>query len=94
MWFIDQLEGSVQYHIPAVLRLKGALNKEALQKALGEIVNRHEVLRTVYLSEDGQARQHIQDRDQWELKEEKERPANKEELQQYIQQVHQEHPLT
>jgi hypothetical protein len=24
LWFIDRLEGTVQYHIPAVLRLKGS----------------------------------------------------------------------
>ena len=28
--YIDQLEGTVQYHIPAVLRLKGALDTRAL----------------------------------------------------------------
>ena len=28
MWFIDRMEGSVQYHVPAVLRLKGNLNKQ------------------------------------------------------------------
>jgi hypothetical protein len=30
LWFIDRLEGSVQYHISAVLRLKGNLNVDAL----------------------------------------------------------------
>ncbi|HLZ87885.1 MAG TPA: amino acid adenylation domain-containing protein, partial [Puia sp.] len=30
LWFIDQLEGGVQYHMPSVLRLRGALNVEAL----------------------------------------------------------------
>src|SRR3990170_8070398 len=47
LWFIDRLEGSIQYHIPVVLRLKGNLNKEALLHSLQTIVNRHEVLRTV-----------------------------------------------
>src|SRR5436190_16013044 len=31
LWFIDQLEGSIQYHIPTILNLKGNLNVEALQ---------------------------------------------------------------
>ena len=44
LWFIDKLEGSIQYHIPAVLRLKGKLNKDALEYALQQIVNRHEVV--------------------------------------------------
>jgi acyl carrier protein len=44
LWFIDQLQGSVPYHIPAVLRLHGALSKAALEYALKAIVDRHEVL--------------------------------------------------
>jgi hypothetical protein len=50
----------VQYHIPAVLRLKGKLNREALQHALQTIVERHEVLRTVIrVAEEGDAYQHV-----------------------------------
>ncbi|MBC7875213.1 MAG: AMP-binding protein, partial [Ferruginibacter sp.] len=33
LWFIDQLDGSLQYHIPAVLRLKGSLDIAALEGA-------------------------------------------------------------
>src|SRR6058998_2533885 len=29
LWFVDQLEGSVQYHTAEVLRLKGDLNTDA-----------------------------------------------------------------
>ncbi|MEO6187560.1 MAG: amino acid adenylation domain-containing protein [Ginsengibacter sp.] len=61
LWFIDQLEGSLQYHIPVVLRLKGDLNKEALNYALNSILKRHEVLRTVLLEEDGTPFQSIKD---------------------------------
>src|SRR4051812_28512413 len=67
LWFIDQLEGSVQYHTSEVLRLKGKLNEEALGFALNAIVNRHEVLRTVILNEEGEPYQHIKDKDSWEL---------------------------
>ncbi|NLR67705.1 non-ribosomal peptide synthase/polyketide synthase [Chitinophaga varians] len=67
LWFIDQLEGSVQYHIPVVLRLKGALDKEALASALQTVINRHEILRTVIAQEDGVAWQRLLDRDQWQL---------------------------
>ncbi len=69
LWFIDQLEGSVGYHIPSVIRLKGALDKGALAKALTEIVNRHEVLRTVYKEEGGEPRQEVQEKDHWQLEE-------------------------
>ena len=57
----------MQYHIPAVLRLKGNLNKEALGHALQRIVDRHEVLRTVFLQDEGQAYQSIKDREGWQL---------------------------
>src|SRR4051812_40352163 len=33
LWFIDQLEGSVQYHTSEVFRLTGALNQDALHYA-------------------------------------------------------------
>jgi amino acid adenylation domain-containing protein len=68
LWFIDRMEGSVQYHVPAVLSLKGELNIEALAYALRTIVNRHEVLRTVILEKDGQPYQLIKDQDEWELR--------------------------
>src|SRR5579862_9230548 len=69
LWFIDHLEGSLQYHLPAVLRLKGDINSEALSKALREIVNRHEILRTVYEEEDGQVYQRVKAADNWALRE-------------------------
>jgi amino acid adenylation domain-containing protein len=54
LWFIDRLEpGSATYNIPAALRLAGALDERALERALGEIVRRHEVLRTVFAEVDG-----------------------------------------
>ncbi|WP_212004577.1 non-ribosomal peptide synthetase/type I polyketide synthase [Chitinophaga sp. HK235] len=67
LWFIDQMEGSVQYHLSAALRLTGALDITALSNALRDIVNRHEVLRTVIRQEEGVAYQHILDKDKWQL---------------------------
>ncbi|NEU79520.1 non-ribosomal peptide synthetase [Nostoc sp. UIC 10630] len=47
LWFLHQLEGeSGAYTIPFTVRLVGNLNIKALEGALGEIVRRHEVLRT------------------------------------------------
>ncbi|MEO7533478.1 MAG: condensation domain-containing protein, partial [Ferruginibacter sp.] len=65
--FIDRLEGSVQYHIPTVLRLKGKLNQAALEYALQTIVTRHEILRTVILEEEGNAYQHVKEPHGWEF---------------------------
>ncbi|MGY0035043.1 condensation domain-containing protein [Pedobacter sp. NJ-S-72] len=67
LWFIDQLEGSSHYHIPAVLKLKGTLNRAALQQAIQSIVNRHEVLRTVIREEDGVGYQLILPPNNWQM---------------------------
>jgi amino acid adenylation domain-containing protein len=49
LWFLDQLDpGKPTYNIPAVLRLRGALQGAALAAALAEVVRRHAVLRTSY----------------------------------------------
>jgi hypothetical protein len=54
LWFIDRLEpGSTVYNIPAAWRLGGALDEAALERALGEIVRRHEALRTTFAEVDG-----------------------------------------
>ncbi|HYC27741.1 MAG TPA: condensation domain-containing protein, partial [Chitinophagaceae bacterium] len=67
LWFIHQLEGSVQYHLHAALRLKGALNLVALQQAIQHIINRHEVLRTVILENEGSPYQHVLPENRWQL---------------------------
>lgn len=62
LWFLDQLEGrSEAYHIAVTLRLKGDLNKDALKNALDALVRRHESLRTVFVSVDGDPHQEIVD---------------------------------
>ncbi|HEV3048877.1 MAG TPA: condensation domain-containing protein, partial [Longimicrobium sp.] len=54
LWFLDRLEpGSATYNISLARRLEGALDQPALERALGEIVRRHEALRTVFAEVDG-----------------------------------------
>ncbi|HEX3529114.1 MAG TPA: amino acid adenylation domain-containing protein, partial [Thermoanaerobaculia bacterium] len=59
LWFIDQLEGGSLYNVPVALRMSGPLSVAALARTLAEVVRRHEVLRTVFAGEGGQARQVI-----------------------------------
>src|SRR5688572_28812632 len=54
LWFIDRLEpGSAVYNLPVAWRLGGVLDEVALERALGEVVRRHESLRTVFAEVDG-----------------------------------------
>ncbi|MBV9774839.1 MAG: amino acid adenylation domain-containing protein, partial [Gemmatimonadetes bacterium] len=49
LWFLDRLQpGSLAYNMPTALRLGGALDVAALERALGEVVRRHEALRTTF----------------------------------------------
>jgi amino acid adenylation domain-containing protein len=53
-WLIDQLSpGTAAYNSPIVMRLAGVLDAAALERALNEIVRRHEALRTTFCIENG-----------------------------------------
>jgi amino acid adenylation domain-containing protein/non-ribosomal peptide synthase protein (TIGR01720 family) len=85
LWFIDQLQsGSASYNISAALRLKGSLDVEALRMSFDEIVRRHEVLRTTFITEDGQGRQVINQHQRWELATISLEPLSREEQEEVI----------
>ncbi|HLX08808.1 MAG TPA: condensation domain-containing protein, partial [Thermoanaerobaculia bacterium] len=55
LWTVDQLApGDPAYNIAAVVRLRGELRRDALERGLGEIVARHESLRTRFADQDGE----------------------------------------
>ncbi|MBW3655943.1 MAG: amino acid adenylation domain-containing protein, partial [Gemmatimonadetes bacterium] len=61
LWFLHRLQPeSAFYNIPAVWRVDGGLDKAALERALGEVVRRHEALRTVFPEVDGHPVQVVQ----------------------------------
>ncbi|WP_258039520.1 condensation domain-containing protein, partial [Streptomyces sp. SM1] len=55
LWFLDQLAGtSTGSMLPLVLRLRGALDEDRLERSLSAIAARHEVLRTRFLAVGGE----------------------------------------
>ena len=54
LWVLDQIEpNNPLYNIPRSLRLRGVLRVEALERAINEIVRRHESQRTSFAVKDG-----------------------------------------
>ena len=61
LWFIDQLDpGSPAYNVPAAFRIDGPLDHTLLERALNEIVARHEALRTTFRPVDGEPSQLVE----------------------------------
>src|SRR5947208_4041100 len=61
LWFFDRLApGSPLYNVAAAARLEGTLDARRLASALGEVVRRHEALRTVFVAGDLEPVQAVQ----------------------------------
>ena len=69
LWILDQMEpGRGTYNIVVAVRLKGNLLVEGLQWALGELLRRHEALRTRYVIEKGEPAQVVWEWEPAEIK--------------------------
>jgi amino acid adenylation domain-containing protein len=59
-WFLQQLmPESSAYNIPTAVRLKGSLDREALERSFNEVLRRHEILRTTFTAIEGRPAQII-----------------------------------
>ncbi|MDR0126245.1 non-ribosomal peptide synthetase [Bacillus zhangzhouensis] len=59
VYMVSQLEQSNAYHMPAVVRLKGTLQREKLTEAFERLITRHDMLRTSFHTIKGVPRQRI-----------------------------------
>jgi amino acid adenylation domain-containing protein/non-ribosomal peptide synthase protein (TIGR01720 family) len=60
LWVLQQLDGgTAAYNFPIVMRVRGPLDVTALEAAVGDVVARHEALRTVFDERDGRPIQRI-----------------------------------
>ena len=54
LWFLDQMEpDNSNYNIPAAIRISGDLNVKILEESFTRIVERHETLRSIFMTEEG-----------------------------------------
>ncbi|MFC9977666.1 amino acid adenylation domain-containing protein [Spirillospora sp. NPDC127200] len=59
LWFLHQTGAGATYNVPIALRLTGDLDTAALTAALGDVMERHEILRTVFPDDDGAPYQQV-----------------------------------
>ncbi|MFJ8433818.1 amino acid adenylation domain-containing protein [Kitasatospora sp. NPDC094019] len=60
LWLAHSVQDTgAAYHVPVAVRLTGPLDPGALAEALGDVVDRHESLRTVVREHDGEPYQHV-----------------------------------
>ncbi|WP_437884665.1 amino acid adenylation domain-containing protein, partial [Pseudomonas sp. LRF_L74] len=85
-WFLWQLDpGSAAYNIPTALKLKGQLDKKALQYAFASLIQRHEPLRTTFRQEGEKAIQIIHAQIDFQLTVDESALASDKQLKAYVE---------
>ncbi|MGW6461009.1 amino acid adenylation domain-containing protein, partial [Streptomyces sp. NPDC055078] len=65
LWLIDSVRGpGTAYNVPFAVRLRGTVDVTALERAVQDLVRRHETLRTVFAEHDGEPYQRVLDPDE------------------------------
>ncbi|MFD9701592.1 amino acid adenylation domain-containing protein [Lentzea sp. NPDC059081] len=59
LWFLGQLGASPTYSLPSAIRLRGDLDRAALEAAVADVITRHEALRTVFTEHQGTPHQTV-----------------------------------
>src|SRR4030095_4345521 len=60
LWFLHALAPLTGvYNVPSAMRIRSALDSGALRRALQKIVDRHDTLRTTFISLEGEPRQRV-----------------------------------
>jgi amino acid adenylation domain-containing protein len=67
LWFLSRLDQSPAYNVPVAIRLRGRINRKNLRAALGDVLARHEALRTIFPAVEGEPNQRVIDADAAEL---------------------------
>ncbi|MEE8584104.1 MAG: amino acid adenylation domain-containing protein, partial [Acidobacteriota bacterium] len=86
LWFLCETNpGSVDYNLPRALRLKGPLDRGALEGAIREIMRRHHVLRASCFSAEGRPFMRLHAADGWELAVEDVEPVSPQSLMEAVE---------
>ncbi|MGB0521649.1 MAG: amino acid adenylation domain-containing protein [Flammeovirgaceae bacterium] len=67
LWFIAQQQTSTNYHLPFALEIKGEFESAIIERAFRQMIERHEILRTIILDEDGRPYQSLIPANNWQL---------------------------
>jgi nonribosomal peptide synthetase DhbF len=59
LWLLDQIDAGTAYTLPVQITLRGEIDQDALRAAVGDVVTRHEALRTVFGVVDGEPVQRV-----------------------------------
>ncbi|HKT50331.1 MAG TPA: amino acid adenylation domain-containing protein [Candidatus Angelobacter sp.] len=66
LWFLHQLEPeNTAYNLPSAVRIHGPLDVRALEQSFREVIRRHEVLRTRFVTIDGEPFQDVNAKPEW-----------------------------